>query len=166
MARSFEIPRGTECGPIAIGPGLGDLMSDGVGDDQRDGLFLRFVRGDLNDFPRDFPGVSGFEQLALGGSIHPCAEDLVPLRPLENVDQRIAVESLDGFGGLGDMEEEVVAEEPVGVLNLKDMDAGRGQVLEADLNGFSNGFQGARGADPIDKEMGIVANVAATDFHG
>ena len=100
---------------------MGDLMSDRVGDDQRDGLFLRFVRGDLNDFPRDFPGVSGFEQLALGGSIHPRAEDLVPLGPLENVGQRIAVESMGGFGGLGDMEQEVVAEEPVGVLNLKEM---------------------------------------------
>ena len=166
MAKGFEIPRGREYSPIAVGAGLCDLMSDRVGDDQRDGLFLRFVRGDFDDFPRDFPGVSGFEQLALGGSIHPRAEDLVPFGPLEYVGQRIALESLSRFGGLSDMEQEVVAEEPVGVLNLKEMDAGRGQVLKADLNGFSNDFEGARGADPIDEEIGIIANMAATDFHG
>lgn len=166
MARGFEIPRAGECGAIAIGAGLCDQMADRVGDDERDGVFLRFVGGDFDDFSGDFPGIGGFDELALGGCINPCAEDLVPFVPLEDVGQGMAVESLGGICGLGDMEQEVVAEEPVGVLNLEEMKAGGRQVLEADLNGFAIGFQGAGCADAIHKEIGVVANVAATDFHG
>lgn len=77
---------------------------------------------------------------------------------------------LEGFGNvaglIGDVEDEVVAEESVGILDLQEMESVGRKGVEFDGDGlcFTGGDGGANAAS-VDDDVGILRHVTGVDGH-
>ena len=80
---------------------------------------------------------------------------------------RIFLERLGDITSIvGDMENEVVAEKPLGILDLEEVDALGGEGIEFDGNGF--GFllsDGGGNASAVDDDAGVIGDMACVERH-
>ena len=78
----------------------------------------------------------------------------------------LAGQSVRGGAVVGDLENEIVAEEAVRVLDLEQVDSRRRHGCQSDDDGFPR-LQGHRAGDAaaVDDQAGILAEVAASELH-
>ena len=107
--------------------------------------------------------VAGFEKVSNSEKAPTCDNSLQAVPKLV----RIFLERLGDITSIvGDMENEVVAEKPLGILDLEEVDALGGEGIEFDGNGF--GFllsDGGGNATAVDDDVGVIGNMACVERH-
>ena len=107
--------------------------------------------------------VSGFQEVSNSEKAPTCDDSLQAVSKLV----RIFLERLGDITSIvGDMENEVVAEKPLGILDLEEVDALGGKGIEFDGNGF--GFllsDGGGNATAVDDDVGVIGNMACVERH-
>ena len=104
--------------------------------------------------------------VALRVRVHPGPDDAIPLRLAKQLAELSAPRAFRFRRIFRDVEDEVIAAQSAGSLELQEVHSGCGQCSQRDLHGFALAIHGARDAPAIDDHDRVLVDVPPAYRHG